>query len=80
MIDMVADLWSELKRYISIPDRNEAADIMINLLIDNDYDADEIKSAFKGDNDVRHALQSYLADAIEEEEEDDNEDDEDDRW
>jgi hypothetical protein len=74
-MDIAADLWSELKRYIPVPDRDEAADLMINLLIDNDYSAEEIKSAFKGDNDVRHALQSYLDDSAGEDEEDEDEDD-----
>jgi hypothetical protein len=74
MVDIAADLWSELKRYISVPDRSEAADIMVNLLVDNDYDAEEIRSAFKSDNDVKRALQSYLDDAVDDdadEEEDD---------
>jgi len=75
MIDVAADLWSELKRYISVPDRNEAADLMINLLIDNDYSAEDIKQAFKGDNDVKRALQSYLDDTVGEEEDVDEEDD-----
>jgi len=75
MIDIAADLWSELKRYISVPDRGEAADLMINLLIDNDYNADEIKSAFKGDTDVRHALQSYLDDNADDEDEEEYEED-----
>lgn len=74
MVDVAADLWSELKRYISVPDRAEAADILVNLLIDNDYDADSIKAAFKKDNDVRQALQTYLDDTTEEDVDDDDED------
>ena len=68
-MDITADLWAELKRYIPVPDRGEAADLMINLLIDNDYTAQEIKSAFKGDTDVKQALQSYLDDVEEDNEE-----------
>jgi len=84
-MDIAADLWSELKRYISVPDRSEAADLMINLLIDNDYNAEEIKSAFKGDNDVKRALESYLDDTgSDTEDEDDDElfglDDENDQY
>jgi hypothetical protein len=74
MIDIAADLWSELKRYISVPDREEAADILVNLLIDNDYDADSIKTAFKSDNDVKRALKTYLDDDDDEEDVDDDED------
>ena len=71
MVDIAADLWSELKRYIPMPDRSEAADLVVNVLIDNDYDAEEIRSAFKGDNDVKRSLQSYLDDAEEEIDEED---------
>ena len=74
MVDVAADLWSELKRYISVPDREEAADIVVNLLIDNDYDAEDIKTAFKGDNDVKRALQSYLDDTVEEDIDEEDED------
>ena len=72
-VDIASDLWNELKRYISTVDRSEAADVLVSLLIDNDYDAEEIKSAFKGDTDVKNALQSYIDDT--EEDIDDNDDD-----
>lgn len=76
-VDLVHDVWQELKRYIGSVDRNDAADTVINLLIDNDYDAEQIRDAFKGDNDIKRALQSYLDDAEDEdlEEEDDDYDD-----
>ena len=57
---VVSELWSELKRYISVVDRNEAAEIVVSILIDNDVDVEDIRSAFKGDSDVKHALTSYL--------------------
>lgn len=73
-VDLAHDLWQELKRYISTVDRSDAADTLVNLLVDNDYDAEQIRDAFKGDNDVKRALQSYIDDAeedLDEEEEDD---------
>lgn len=72
-VDVASDIWSELKRFMSTPDRAEAADVLVNLLIDNDYDAEEIKSAFKGDSDIKNALQSYIDDG--EEDIEDNDDD-----
>ena len=69
-VDVAYDIWTELRRFLSTPDRAEAADSLVNVLIDNDYDAEEIRTAFKGDNDVRQALQSYLDDAEEDTEED----------
>lgn len=75
-VDLVYEVWQELKRHINTTDRAEAADSLINLLIDNDYDADQIKNAFKGDNDMKRALQSFLDDTEEDpDEEDDDYDD-----
>jgi hypothetical protein len=76
-VDLAHDLWQELKRYIGSTDRSDAADTLVNLLIDNDYDAEDIRAAFKGDNDVKKALQSYIDDAeedLDEEDEDDYDD------
>lgn len=79
-------IWGELKRYISTVDRNEAAETVIQILMDNDADVDDIKSAFKGDSDIKRALTSYLDndnDYSEEEEEEEYEDDdynEDENW
>jgi len=43
----------------------------ISDLIDNDIDADEIKSTFKTDGDIKKALTSYLKDHEELDDEDD---------
>ncbi len=69
-VDVAYDIWTEFRRFLSTPDRAEAADSLVNVLIDNDYDAEDIRSAFKGDADVKRALQSYLDDVEEETEED----------
>ena len=77
-VDIVYEVWQELKRHISTGDRADAADSLVNVLVDNDYDADQIRDAFKGDNDVKRALQSFLDDAeedLDEEDEDDYNDD-----
>lgn len=76
-VDLVHEVWQELKRHIGTADRSDAADSLVNLLIDNDYDAEQIRDAFKGDNDVKRALQSFLDDAeedVDEEDEDDYDD------
>lgn len=72
-VDIVYEIWKELKRHITTADRAEAADSLVNVLIDNDYDADQIRDAFKGDNDVKRALQSFLDDAEEDLDEEDEE-------
>lgn len=76
-VDLAFELWSELKRYINNIDRSEAADALVNLLIDNDYDIEEIRQGFKGDSDIKKSLQSYLNDIDDDPEEDEAEDPED---
>lgn len=78
---LVSEIWGELKRYINTVDRNEAAETVVQILMDNDCDAEDIRDAFKGDKEIKTALTSYLdndrdyAEDEESEEEDYNEDD-----
>jgi hypothetical protein len=78
-VELAYDLWSELKRYVGAVDRTEAADALVNLLIDHDYNADDIRSAFKGDSEVKRALEVYIDDLGDDDEdiEDDDYEDED---
>jgi hypothetical protein len=75
-VELSREIWDELKRYVNTVDRQDAAETLINVLIDNDIDADEIKDAFKGDSEVKRALTSYLKDHADDEEEDEDDDDE----
>jgi hypothetical protein len=79
---VVSEIWNELKRIIPAVDRSEAADIVVSVLVDNDVDPDEIKAAFKGDSDIRAALESYIDDTGEydEEEYEEDIDDEEEEW
>jgi hypothetical protein len=79
-VELAKEIWSELRRHINTVDRDEAAETLVAVLIDNDVDADEIKSVFKSESDIKKALASYLkdhADEEDEEEEFDNDNDED---
>jgi uncharacterized protein (UPF0305 family) len=76
-VDVSKEIWDELKRYVNPQDREEAAETLVSVLIDNDVGADEIKAAFKSDSEVKKALASYLKDHEEEEDYDEDEDDED---
>ena len=76
-VELANEMWSELKRYVNPQDRDEAAETLVNVLIDNDIGADEIKSAFKSDSEVKKALTSYLQDHEEEYHDEDEEEDED---
>jgi hypothetical protein len=76
-VELASEIWSEIKRYVNSVDRNEAAETLVSVLIDNDVSAEEIKSAFKGDGDIKRALADYLKEEeeLEEEEEDSYDDD-----
>jgi hypothetical protein len=74
-VELSKEIWDELKRYVNPQDREESAETLVSVLIDNDVDADEIKSIFKADGEVKRALASYLKDHEEVDEDEDYEDD-----
>ena len=61
-VSLASELWGEVKRYISSVDREEAAEVVVNILIDNDIDVEEIKANFKGDSDIKRALAQFTED------------------
>jgi len=79
-VELSREIWDELKRYVNTVDRGEAAETLVNVLIDNDVAADEIKETFKSDSEVKRALTSYLKDHADEDDEDLHDDDEDDDY
>ena len=81
-VELAKEIWDEIRRYVNTVDRDEAAETLVSVLIDNDVDADEIKDTFKSDSEVKRALAHYLKDHEEEDEEEDEEDswDEDDDY
>jgi hypothetical protein len=82
-VELAKELWSELKRYVNTVDRDEAAETVVSVLIDNDVDPDDIKAVFKSDSDIKRALTEYLRDGEAHEDDDDDEnlhDDEDDEY
>jgi hypothetical protein len=79
-IEVAAELWGELKRYVNTVDRDEAAESVVSVLVDNDYDADEIRTVFKGDSDIKKALATYLGNNDVEEEDDVEDDDYEHDW
>jgi preprotein translocase subunit Sec63 len=73
---VASELWSELKRYVNTVDRDEAAETIVAILIDNDCDVDDIKNTFKSDSDIKRALTAYLDNDKSYEDEDEEEADE----
>jgi hypothetical protein len=82
-VAVASEMWSELKRYVNTVDRDEAAETVVAILIDNDCDVDDIKETFKGEPDIKRALTAYLdddKDYAEEEDVDEEEDYHEDDW
>lgn len=80
---LAAEIWGELKRYVNTVDRADAAETLIQILMDNDSDVEDIRAAFTGDRDIKAALTSYLdndKDYAEDEEPEDEDYDEDEDW
>jgi hypothetical protein len=57
---VASEIWGELKRFVNTVDRAEAAETVVQILMDNDSDVDDIRNAFKGDSDIKRALTAYL--------------------
>jgi hypothetical protein len=78
MSEVVAsEIWGELKRFVNTVDRPEAAETVVQILMDNDSDVEDIRTAFKGDLDIKRALTAYLDNDKDYVEEEDAEEDED---
>ena len=78
-LDFVAEVWDALRTHIDFNDRSDAADTLINLLIDNNYETDDIKDAFRSDKEVLKALKGYAEEHFPDEDEE-FEDDDLDEW
>jgi len=79
-LSIVSEVWEVLREHVDFNDRSEAADSLVNYLMDNNYEVDDIKSEFK-DKDVTKALKGYAEQHFQEEEyEEHDDDDQDDDW
>ena len=81
---IASEIWGELKRFVNTVDRAEAAETVIQILMDNDSDVEDIRDAFKGDSDIKRALTAYLDNdkdyAAEDDEDESEEEEEDEDW
>ena len=79
-LDTISEVWEILREHIDLSERNDAADTLVNFLIDNNYEIEDIKDAFK-DKDITKALKGYAEEHFQEDEYEDYEEDIDtDEW
>ncbi len=74
-LDTIAEVWEALRMHIDLNERKEAAESLVNYLMENNYEASEIKTEFRGDKDIAKALTYYDDHNLHDEEEDDYDDD-----
>lgn len=73
-LDLAHELWQELRRYVPSVDLEDAAETVVNVLVDNGHNADEIMEVFKHDALVRHVVTDLFgteSDSYEDEYDDD---------
>jgi hypothetical protein len=59
-IGLIGEVWKLLKLSIEAGDVDGAAETLVNYLVEEDYSAHEIKNTFRGDKDIKDALDFYL--------------------
>jgi hypothetical protein len=72
-LDIISEVWDALREHIDLSERDDAADTLVNFLIDNNYEIEDIKNAFK-DKDITKALKGYADEHFADDEEYEEED------
>ena len=79
-LNLITEVWEILREHVDMSERGDAADTLVNFLMDNNYEVDDIKDAFK-DKDITSALKGYAEQHFQEEEYEEYEDeDQDEDW
>ena len=76
-VELSSEIWNELRRYINTVDREEAAEVLVSVLVDNDVDPDDIRDMYKGDKEVKVALAAYIKDLSDDPDEEEYDEDDD---
>ena len=83
-ITVIHEVWRALKSEIDESNLPDAAESLVDVLIQNDYEASDIKAEFRRDSDVMDAVKAFIASQEDEEEEYEEEEeeyeDDDDNW
>jgi len=82
-LDFASEVWEVLRSHIDFNERTDAADSLVNFLIDNNYEAEDIKNAFRGEKEIINSVKEYLLqheDELEYEDDDYDSDSDDDDW
>jgi hypothetical protein len=64
-LSTIADVWNLLGEYVNPDERAQLADSVIMLLLEQDYELDDLRAAFDGDGDMIDAIKFYSEEAAE---------------
>lgn len=64
-LNLISEVYECLRFHLDPSERSVAAEDLINLLIDNDFEVGAIKEAFSGDKDIISALKSHTDQEVE---------------
>jgi hypothetical protein len=64
-LSTIADVWNLLGEYVNPDERAQLADSVIMLLLEQDYELDDLRAAFDGDSDMIDAIKFYSEEAAE---------------
>jgi hypothetical protein len=59
-IGLIGEVWRLLKSNIEAGDVDGAAETLVNYLVEEDYSTQEIKNTFRGDKDIKDALDFFM--------------------
>jgi len=83
-ITVIHEVWRAIKSEIEEVNLPDAAESLVDVLIQNDYEASDIRAEFRKDSEVMDALKAFVASQEDEEEdyeeEDEEDEDYDDNW
>ncbi len=59
-LTLIKEIWKILKPSIELGDIDEAAETLVNYLVEEDYEPEDIKQTFRGEREIKEAVQFYL--------------------
>jgi adenosylcobinamide amidohydrolase len=59
-LPLINEIWKLLKTSIEAGDTDGAAETLVNYLVEEDYSPAEIKQTFRGDKDIKEALDFFM--------------------
>jgi hypothetical protein len=59
-LSLIKEIWKVLKPSIEVGDVDEAAETLVNYLVEEDFSPAEIKNLFRGEREIKSAVEFYL--------------------